>query len=1538
MASLLPYTKVQRADGGFDFFNPTGQKTTIENYTAGTGVNGQQLRQSMAQAGDQQSIGIVNHDPSPVSGVNMGQWNKYTPQVRSNLINTQTQTAKLNGNIWNPGAVANDIANGTANLARSMGAGMQQGIGTLGDVAAQGGGLLTKLGIQSNPLINNTTRNAQLAKFDNNLANGGGAQALRSAIHNIADINGSKIVGTSNVDQNAANIAAGKGNFQDYAAVAGKGLEAGNAATMFMNPVALARSEAGAIIPSQVIKSIGSNMALFGGLQGLGTGLSTYGQTGDLGQAIKEGAQAGLTTGLTAGVLNTAGALMPHTIKTGKAVASAVKDSIPTADSIARQNPQLTQLVDHATMLQQNGARLRAQGFSENHPALIQNTNALKDIGQQYNTIYKQSLGAANKQLQGGYIKVPFNKDQTALPLDNTPQVGKTPITSKVKTGKPSIRDTNPTLPEQKVLDGQSMPIGKKIGQQPLEQRMVQATGTQSEKMGVNQVMQEGGLSRSNQSPLGQSVQKDLRNKLQKSSIPSYSADKSVSLPNNTPDVQTPQLSTADYIKQQYKAQELARKQGTNTIGVKVKNEISTKLIDSLSPIEAPLKKAIKNGADVPLSNHITPQLDRALRADTIAGQYIKDNGLAKVIQNVPDTKAFDQYLIAKHAADLKKQGIKTGRNLAADKQLVDSLKATYEPHAQAIRDYSNKLLDKTASYGLISKDLAASLKKQYPNYVPANRIFGDGELTTFKGNSGGKASLATQSVVQRIKGSTRAIESPLASLAAKTQDVISQGERNKAGAMLASYKDLPGNPFDLRPMKSTEVVGAKSTISYLENGKLKRFETTPEIATAAKSLNKEQIGILGKIVRIPTRMLRLGATGVNAGFAMANIAKDLVSAAINSEHMFRSSAFNPGVLKKATAAALYHGGKSYGELVREGAGGTSFDIARNAPRETVKTIRANKNVGTKVLYNVTHPVELLRAVENTIGRSEEFTRAMQYYGNKEAGLAKGLSGADATTYGANAARNNTVNFARAGDYGAVLNSALPYLNAGVQGSRTFLRNVKNRPVQTLTKVAVLSTLPALTTTAWNLADPNRAAAYNDISEYEKQGNLIIVPPNPVKDPKTGRWNVIKIPVSQEIANLNNIARNAIETAHGDNTLNLPTVLGDLIGTATSLNAQTPRQVAGQITPQALKPVVEGITNQNLFTGNQIVPDSQKNLPAQDQYGQYTSGTAKVLGGLIGQSPRQIDNFVKTAFGGAGQTAVNVSDNILATTGAISPTEVQGKSLQDSVTNRFIGATSKSASDYAATQFDKAKSQLIATPEYKALPQSEQAKALNRLQTDVNAIQYNKSDIANPNPAYPAKKLTANQTALDNGTKSITSYTVSPANTPSTAGDPKATYQKHLDAYNTATKDGTLSGAKAFSTQQSLAKEAVTSQYPQAVLDFYGMSKAQQNAYFAQDRTTATSLYDQAKKLDAQLVDKGMATSKYKTGLTGTTSKVKTGKVASAKGASTINSAIAYTNKIRAPKFSKVKTGSPTYKKATYKTFAIKTPKMSKVKTGKAVA
>ena len=742
---------------------------------------------------------------------------------------------------------------------------------------------------------------------------------------------------------------------------------------------------------------------------------------------------------------------------------------------------------------------------------------------------------------------------------------------------------------------------------------------------------------------------------------------------------------TEKYVAEQITKRATAQKAESPGIigGIKnLYNETKVKLVDFAAPIEDTLRTATKKSKITILPEaDITNQIDRVLRSPTIAGQFARDNGLENVIKKVDNLDNLDQYLIAKHSQTLAEKGIATGRDLVKDSKLIQDFAPQYEETAKVVNQYSQKLLDYSVESGLVSKDLAAQLKTLYPYYVPMNRVFNELEKA---GGQGSKAiaSLSKQTVVQKIVGSEREVESPLNSLLAKTADAFKQGEKNKAARMLASYEKLPDNPFQLRELTGGE--SAPHTISFLDNGIKRVFETTQDIANAAKALNAQQLNILGKIFALPVRIAKVGITGINLPFIASNIAKDQVTAIINSKNALKTSIANPAVFIKALFEAVGHG-KLYDEMAREGALGTSFDIARNQVPLTLERIRAGKSIGSKILYTVKHPSELLRAVENIVGRSEEFTRIQQYAGTKGAELTKGMSEEQAKIIAARAARENTVNFARRGEWGQVLNSAFLYLNASIQGTRTFVRNLSQRPIATASKIALTVFTPIAAATAWNLSDEKRKAAYDDIAEYEKQNNIIIIPPNPTKE--DGTWNIIKIPLSQEINNLAGMARRPIEQAYGLDPVSVKDIASAFVGTISPINPAT-GSMASSLTPQAIRPSIEALTNTNLFTGIPQVPQSLEKLSPELQAKDWTSGTARKIGGMANLSPLKIEAFIKGTLGGVGAQFLNVSDRILAGLDIIPKDQIGGQDTIKAIIARFAKARGGHADDKSNTNLE----------------------------------------------------------------------------------------------------------------------------------------------------------------------------------------------------------------------------------------------------------
>ena len=738
-----------------------------------------------------------------------------------------------------------------------------------------------------------------------------------------------------------------------------------------------------------------------------------------------------------------------------------------------------------------------------------------------------------------------------------------------------------------------------------------------------------------------------------------------------------------------------------------LKNKAATSFVDEFHPIESKLEESPEKLA---LRNSI----DRTLRSSGISQAYVNDNGLAKVIQgleNKQSTADFDQLLLAKHAMELRDRGVETGRDPARDAALIKSLEKRYKKELKGVQAYSQKMLDDMVDYGLIDKDTATYLKKTYPNYVPFHRILE--EEAQGNGASGAKsvASLSKQNVIKRIEGGTAPLDSPLSALIQKTEMMVREGERNRTAKLLASFKDAPGNPLGLeevtggtqkkvRPVKDkngnivrnedgsikTEEYNAsiagKPTISFLDNGKKRTFLTTPEIARAAKGLNREQIGTIGKIVSVPTRILRFGATGINPGFAFGNVVKDFWGASINSDAPF-STLLDGKNYKDALSAAFNHKGKEYQELLREGVHGNSYDFTRNS-NLNLEDVRSQRSLWDRAKRNA-KPANWLSTIENTIGRSEDFGRAFQYYSNKRNVLAKGMSEADAITHAADQARNNSTNFARMGTAGRQLNLAIPYLNAGIQGQRILLKRFKENPGKYATKTFLGVVMPLTVAAAVNQSSEDMQKILKEIPDYDKEGNIFVKTGDISRDPKTGNvTGVHKIPVPPQYAAL---WRGIQSVVKGDP--DLFKLGGDVVEQLTTVNPTTLKDNTKKYLPQAVKLLTEPTTNVNTFTGREIVPKSMENLDKKDQYDNSTSLTARKLGEMFNASPKQIDNLYRTATGGAGQILLNGIDTITkAVTG--SQEEAKGRPLIDSIVGRFANPHSNSDGTIYYDELNKA--------------------------------------------------------------------------------------------------------------------------------------------------------------------------------------------------------------------------------------------------------
>lgn len=760
--------------------------------------------------------------------------------------------------------------------------------------------------------------------------------------------------------------------------------------------------------------------------------------------------------------------------------------------------------------------------------------------------------------------------------------------------------------------------------------------------------------------------------------------------PDNQTDIDNIEATDIDpfeYTKEMVKGQKLARKGEQPTLRERwqdFKADMREKFVDRFAPIE----DKIKNQSE---QLEMRNALDRTLRADGISEAFIRDNKFDKLItsfKNKKELQTFEQALIAKHALELESNGIETGRDLARDKALIKATNKRFAKEFKQVREYSDKVLQQTVDYGLISQDTANYLRKKYPEYVPFDRIFSDKEIDTQMkhGVGAGEASLSKQDIVQRIKGSSRSIDSPLNALITKTQDMIQQGERNKTAELLASYAKDPKNPFQLQELKAGESANGRPTISYLDNGKKRTFLAAPEVARAAKNMNREQMGIILRTLAAPARLLRMGATTVNAGFTMANVVKDFVGATINSKGGFNS--MNPKSIVSALGAAFHHNGDLYVEMQREGVLGNIYELTRNASDLNLNEIRSHKNILTRSIHNAKSP---LKTLENTIGRSEDFGRALQYIANKKYAKRKGMSESEAIKFAADQARWNSTNFLRSGTYGKAINAIVPYSNANIQGQRITLRRMKENPARYTGKIALGIVAPTIAAMALSYSNDENKKIMENLPDYVKENNVVVIGPGTKYNKEQNKWEgVYLVPVPPQFSPLHRQLHNMVKSAMTGQQFDVGKTVGDAVEQVTTVNPVEIRRTGAQYVPQAAKPFVELFANKNLYTGQEIVPEGMKNLDGKDQWDNSTSLTARKVGELTGLSPKQIDNAFRTSTAGGGQNLLHGMDFAIAKATGASGDEIKGRSMLDSVVGRFYAPKGTSQSSYFYQSLEKA--------------------------------------------------------------------------------------------------------------------------------------------------------------------------------------------------------------------------------------------------------
>lgn len=459
----------------------------------------------------------------------------------------------------------------------------------------------------------------------------------------------------------------------------------------------------------------------------------------------------------------------------------------------------------------------------------------------------------------------------------------------------------------------------------------------------------------------------------------------------------------------------------------------------------------------------------------------------------------------------------------------------------------------------------------------------------------------------------------------------------------------------DLARMHRDQAINGRATIKTFKRGIKEVYEDDPRIVDAINKVGRVELHALLKIAQAPSKVIQRTATAMNFVFTASNLAKDQVSSFVLSKNArathnpisfmmgLKEAALKPtgkallrGVGARQTAERMFNPSKEYAEFLKFVAGQTRTDITRNM-KSTARA--AYEALGLK-------NENIVRKVENINSATENLTRFQNYFGTYKNALKKGLDPDTAMKNAVQAARENSVDFSRSGDWAPFLKIFNPFANANIQGARSLGRAFKERPIGTSLKVGTAVMTPVALASYYNLSDEKRALLYTSLSDADRENNLVFI---------TDSGSVFKVPLAPGIKEMARPIREMVEAEYA---------MGDtpsFVQTAKSLFIDPFNPFGpGDIVPQFSKPIVENVTNHSFFTGKEVVPQYLRDKAPDEQVYKGTSQTYRDIGKKFGVSPLMVRNIITGYASSVGEQTVSLYDQLRKAGGA---TNDEGKPI-----------------------------------------------------------------------------------------------------------------------------------------------------------------------------------------------------------------------------------------------------------------------------------
>ncbi len=720
--------------------------------------------------------------------------------------------------------------------------------------------------------------------------------------------------------------------------------------------------------------------------------------------------------------------------------------------------------------------------------------------------------------------------------------------------------------------------------------------------------------------------------------------------------------------------------------GVAIEPNLGQKLIyevfDDLKPVRNLVDGLSQRLGRALTDNENAYEILRLGRASNEVGdawyrQHVGDTlgGLEQISGSVKQGRAdLSDYLRAVDAID--KDAVRPGRNYGgfkapeAQQALVElqtrlgpQQYASLEQAAGQFHQLGHFLLDKKVAAGLVDPQLAADLKMKYPRYMPIQIIdWLEDNLSTTSSRVGKVGGAANDIKSLTDFGTTRIAEDPLQAYYRMAQRTAMMEAKNRAGTAIvdAAQSDPVLSQLVRKATHGVQRQPGEELLQVRTGGKLEQYYVDRALKPLVEFGVTTSDNMVNRLLAPIANITRKASIAYNPTWGAAQFVMDSLTF-IMKEGGLKNMPKSIGNLGEGLKAAVTKSGV-YDEAARAGAlpGAVDYMSGKAGSYDKVVTSMTGRDVTSAV-----EAAKWLR--DGLLGNLKGFNETLDA-APRLAEFSRVKAAGGSAQKAALAARDVTIDPSRGGHTVRQWNAIIPFFNVSFQGAAYMPRLLANpetrgKAMWGLTTGAVM---PSMVLEAMNVKDPR----YADVPDFDKDRGLIIMGPRTGKvDPVTGRekpdYFLVRtgpftpfvllgrafareaLAASGE-ATPNDWGKTAAGLAKGASPLDLGSPIEAWQSGADPLQAGA--RALSTLAPAGIKQGMEQVANYDSFRNRSIVPKGLENQPAERQFTENTSETAKLLGQALGIAPARLDHLLRT-WGGAADALVGVSDAALDVTG-----------------------------------------------------------------------------------------------------------------------------------------------------------------------------------------------------------------------------------------------------------------------------------------------